>query len=198
MARCRVPGFCALSTESEGQDSWGPATTMSQLSQIQPFHTSKMPPQPAEKWVPSPLPPETSFPQLTAEPLCPASPRSPGMPTSPYTREGTEGVSGLHVHMSRGQGLQILTGTPGSPEGPASPSSPGLPCRGGVNPECLPVGGGGSPLPPGPRLWLCLPLPLSPGESNHVPVLLSHPWTLLVRGDPVGQRSAHKVRGRTP
>ena len=143
---------------------------MSQLSQTQPLHTSKMSPQPTEKRALSPLPPETSFPQLTAEPLCPASPRSPGMPTSPYTREGTEGVSKLHTHthththMSRGQELQILTGTPGSPEGPASPSSPGLPCGGGVNPECLPAGEG--PLcPQDPDHGCTFPSP-SPGETT--------------------------------
>lgn len=150
----------APSAQSQGQDRWALATTMSQLSQTQPFHTAKMSPQPTEKQAPSPLPPETSFPQLTAEPLCPASPRSPGMPTSPYTQEGTEGVSGLHTHGSRGKGLQILTGTPGSPEGPASPSSPGLPCGGGMNPECLPAGEGPfCPQDPDCRLRLPLPIP---------------------------------------
>lgn len=76
-----------------------------------------------------------------------------------------------HTGLSRGAGLAQLS----------SSALQGKEGRVARQPGCLSLG-------PGLR-------PALPGEGSHVPVLPSRPWTLLVPGDPVGQRA--EVRGQS-
>lgn len=150
---------------------------------------------------PGPPPPQASFPRLTAEPLWPASPRSPGTPTSPYTRGGGQRVSAGSAHTwVGGEGCRYSRGHRALLRGQPRPALQLCPAgEGGALRELRPhpsaqdpgCGLPASPFPPPPPLPSPLP---SPEERSHLPVLLSHPWTLLVQGDPAGQRSEVSIQ----